>query len=168
MQGISASHVTCSDRASEISSRLCCDVLNLHCLVGSMHMCSCQNYGPFLGSLNNRCRIIIRTQKGTIILTTTTFRPASICTSVASWPTLRILSGLLSSLGKSIVILLFLQYRYHYYTCDDDCTSAAALLLLRLLLLLLLLLLPPVLLLLVDDKRLYYNILIVHTNNIMP
>ena len=34
-------------------------------------MGSCQNYGPFLGTLNNRCRIIIRTQKGTIILTTT-------------------------------------------------------------------------------------------------
>ena len=31
----------------------------------------CQNYGPFLGTLNIRCRIIIRTQKGTLILTTT-------------------------------------------------------------------------------------------------
>ena len=30
-----------------------------------------QNDGPFWGTLNNRCRIIIRTQKGTIILTTT-------------------------------------------------------------------------------------------------
>ena len=30
-----------------------------------------QNSGPFLGTLNNRCRIIIGTQKGTIILTTT-------------------------------------------------------------------------------------------------
>ena len=28
---------------------------------------------PFLGTLNNRCRIIIGTQKGTIILTTTHF-----------------------------------------------------------------------------------------------
>ena len=36
-----------------------------------LHMGSCQNYGPFLGTLNIRCRIIIRTQKGTIILTTT-------------------------------------------------------------------------------------------------
>ena len=35
------------------------------------HMGSCQNYGPSLGTLNNRCRIIIGTQKGTIILTTT-------------------------------------------------------------------------------------------------
>ena len=34
-------------------------------------MGSCQNYGPFLGTLNNRCRIIRGTQKGTIILTTT-------------------------------------------------------------------------------------------------
>ena len=34
-------------------------------------MGSCQNYGPFLGTLNNGCRIIIGTQKGTRILTTT-------------------------------------------------------------------------------------------------
>ena len=31
----------------------------------------CQNYGPLLGPLNTRCRIILRTQKGTIVLTTT-------------------------------------------------------------------------------------------------
>ena len=30
-----------------------------------------QNYGPFLGTLNNRCRIMIGTQTGAIILTTT-------------------------------------------------------------------------------------------------
>ena len=30
----------------------------------------CQNYGPLLGTLVIRCRIIIGTQKGTIILTT--------------------------------------------------------------------------------------------------
>ena len=35
------------------------------------YMGGCQNYGPFLGTLNIRCRIIIRTQKRTIILTTT-------------------------------------------------------------------------------------------------
>ena len=34
-------------------------------------MGGCQNYGPFWGTLNNRCRIISGTQKGTIILTTT-------------------------------------------------------------------------------------------------
>ena len=34
-------------------------------------MDGCQNYGPFLGTLNIRCRIIIGTQKGTIILRTT-------------------------------------------------------------------------------------------------
>ena len=34
-------------------------------------MGSCQNYGPFLGHPNNRCRTIIGTQKGTIVLTTT-------------------------------------------------------------------------------------------------
>ena len=35
------------------------------------HMSGCQNYGPFLGTLNIGCRIIIETQEGTIILTTT-------------------------------------------------------------------------------------------------
>ena len=34
-------------------------------------MGGCQNYGPFWGTLNIWCRIIIGTQKGTIILTTT-------------------------------------------------------------------------------------------------
>ena len=34
-------------------------------------MGSCQNDGPFLGTLNIRGRTIIGTQKGTIILTTT-------------------------------------------------------------------------------------------------
>ena len=34
-------------------------------------MGSCQNHGPLLGPLNNRCRLILRTQNGTIILTTT-------------------------------------------------------------------------------------------------
>ena len=34
-------------------------------------MGGCQNYGPFLGTLNIRCRIIIGVQKGTIILATT-------------------------------------------------------------------------------------------------
>ena len=38
-------------------------------IMGSMG--GCQNYGPFLGTLNIRGRIIIGTQKGTIILTTT-------------------------------------------------------------------------------------------------
>ena len=41
-------------------------MLRAHAQVGG-----CQNYGPFLGTLNNRCRIIIGTQKGTIILTIT-------------------------------------------------------------------------------------------------
>ena len=36
-----------------------------------LHMRGCQNDGPFLGTLNIRCRIRIRTQNGTIILTTT-------------------------------------------------------------------------------------------------
>ena len=36
-----------------------------------MYMGDCQNYGPFLDTLNIRCRIIIGIQKGTINLTTT-------------------------------------------------------------------------------------------------
>ena len=39
-------------------------------ILGNPHMGGCQNYGPFLGTLNIRDRIIIGTQKGTIILTT--------------------------------------------------------------------------------------------------
>ena len=37
----------------------------------TLYMVDCQNYGPFLGTLNNRCRTIFGTQKGTIVLTTT-------------------------------------------------------------------------------------------------
>ena len=35
------------------------------------HMGGCQNYVPFLGTLEIRCRIKIGIRKGTIILTTT-------------------------------------------------------------------------------------------------
>ena len=35
------------------------------------HVGGCQNYGPVLGTLNIRCRIVIGIEKGTIILTTT-------------------------------------------------------------------------------------------------
>ena len=34
-------------------------------------MDGCHNYGPLLGPLNTRCRIVIGTRKGTIVLTTT-------------------------------------------------------------------------------------------------
>ena len=46
-------------------------------------MGGCQNYGPFLGTLTIRCRIIIGIQKGAIILTTThiaVFSPSSYST----------------------------------------------------------------------------------------
>ena len=39
------------------------------------YMGGCQNYGPFLGTTNIRCRIMIGIQKGTIILTTTHMSP---------------------------------------------------------------------------------------------
>ena len=45
--------------------------LALNPVYSGPYMGSCQNYGPFLGTLNNRCRTILRTQKGTLILTTT-------------------------------------------------------------------------------------------------
>ena len=40
--------------------------------------------GPFLGTLNFRCRIIIRIQKGAIILTTIHFEPADSKSSCSS------------------------------------------------------------------------------------
>ena len=40
-------------------------------LIVHIHMGGCQNYGPFWDTLNIRCRIIMGTPKGTIILTTT-------------------------------------------------------------------------------------------------
>ena len=44
---------------------------DIWCRVPQADMGGCQNYGPFLGTLNIRWRTIIGTQKGTIILTTT-------------------------------------------------------------------------------------------------
>ena len=41
-------------------------------------MAGCQNCGPFLGTLNIRCRIIIGTRKGTTIMTTTHVQSVSI------------------------------------------------------------------------------------------
>ena len=49
-------------------------------------MVGCQSYGPFLGSLNIRCCIIIGIQKGTIILITTHMMVKKI--SVARLPVL--------------------------------------------------------------------------------
>ena len=40
-------------------------------VVFSPHMGGCQNWIPFLGTLNNRRRIIIMSHKWTLILTTT-------------------------------------------------------------------------------------------------
>ena len=47
---------------------------------GSANMGGCQNYGPFLGTLKIRCRIIMGIQKRIIILTTTHMKqPKSSC-----------------------------------------------------------------------------------------
>ena len=35
------------------------------------HIGGCQNHGPLLGPPNTRCRIVIRTKRGTIFLTIT-------------------------------------------------------------------------------------------------
>ena len=40
-------------------------------LVVARNMGGCQNHGLLLGPLNTRCRIILTSQKGTIILTST-------------------------------------------------------------------------------------------------
>ena len=40
-------------------------------ILGNYHMGGCQNFGPFLGTLHIRCRIILGIQRGTRILTTT-------------------------------------------------------------------------------------------------
>ena len=40
------------------------------------HTGGCQNYGPFLSTLNIRCRIIMRIHQGTIFSTTTHMEPA--------------------------------------------------------------------------------------------
>ena len=37
-------------------------------------MGGCENYGPFWGTLNNKCGIIIGIQKGALVLTTTHMR----------------------------------------------------------------------------------------------
>ena len=61
-------------------------------------MGGCQNYCPFLGTLDIRCRIMIGIQKGTIILTTTHITPiytldkksmattSRLCTIEKAWP----------------------------------------------------------------------------------
>ena len=46
-------------------------------------MGGCQNYDPFLGTLNIRCRILIGLQNGTIILTTTHMVISRVCFGVS-------------------------------------------------------------------------------------
>ena len=47
----------------------------------------CQDQGPFWGTLNNKCRIILGTPKGTIILTTTQMTSAQWLLIIQSAPT---------------------------------------------------------------------------------
>ena len=48
---------------------------SFHCIFHYPNMGGRQNYDPFLGTLNIRCRIILGNKKGTIILTTTHIAP---------------------------------------------------------------------------------------------
>ena len=69
----SASRITClADGIATLSPK---SQSPKTCIPHLLHMGGCQNYGPFLGTLNNRCRIIIGTQKGTLFLTTTHITP---------------------------------------------------------------------------------------------
>ena len=70
---IASPHSKCLSRESKREGD-CCGLKLAQVLesqTATTHMGGCQNYGPFLGALNIRCRIIIGIQKGTIILTTT-------------------------------------------------------------------------------------------------
>ena len=49
---------------TRVLHKRCTLTYRLQGLCTGLHMGSCQNYGPFLGTLNNRCRTILRTQKG--------------------------------------------------------------------------------------------------------
>ena len=44
-----------------------------------------QNWGLFLGTLNNRCRITLMSQKGTLILTTTHVYPSDLIMAAAEF-----------------------------------------------------------------------------------
>ena len=86
-------------------------------------MGDCQNDGPFLGTLNIRCRIILGIRKGTIILTTTQMiistklRPSTMVVSelynrdVSNYSLFRLLhctevrGGLISSLLMTCVMI---------------------------------------------------------------
>ena len=66
-------------------------------------MGGCQNYGPVLGTLNNRCRTVLGTQKGTIILTTTHVRsvlPGPLLGTLRQVP----LPGILRTTASTILI----------------------------------------------------------------
>ena len=69
---------------SRAGQRIETKTMHIHIYI---YMGGCQNHGPFLGSLNTRGRIIIGTQKGTTILTTThiyiyIYTHAHVCTSI--------------------------------------------------------------------------------------
>ena len=61
--------MVCSQSCQIVYQRTIGPNLSFSAMSRISHMGGCQHYGPFLGTLNIRCRSIIGTQKGTIILT---------------------------------------------------------------------------------------------------
>ena len=53
---------------------------------GYLDMGGYKNHGPLLGPLNTMCRIVLRTQEGTILLTTTRLRNDSVGSLVGIRP----------------------------------------------------------------------------------
>ena len=76
-------------------------------------MGGCQNQGPFSGTLNIRCRIVLRTQKGAIILTTT----QTVYTLALKWSLYRYFRVsqciLIWIHGPFRVIVIALEYIYY-------------------------------------------------------
>ena len=79
-------------------------------------MGGCQNYGPFLGTLNIRGRIIMGTPQRIIILTTTQMKhdirlmnPESVVSDLRS--------GLLAFLGPCVLKLEFKKFGHGWFWC---------------------------------------------------
>ena len=77
-------------------------ILYIHrhvCVHISTHtrMGGCQNYGPLLGPRNTECRIVIRTQKGTFLLTTTHMYVTYAHAHIQTWNTVQSTSAAPSS-----------------------------------------------------------------------
>ena len=79
-----------------------------------IYLGACQNYGPFLGTLNIRCRTKLGTQKGTIILTTTHLSAKIACRVFGLG--FKVNPGAPQSPKQVVFIDLRPQSRYYLYT----------------------------------------------------